>query len=167
MSGGCRAYNLAQILDLGEYKPAIGIWFNHCDTVDGNVPDPFETPTPSTQPPPVSADRRRCCYPGCCFDAKNDGGPLIQVCAENHAMHAECFYTDLTEKLKFPEGSYICYQCDDKTLDTLYRALVHNANLRSVFPIGLTQAGASSFAAVQAVAVGSEEYAAAASFVGR
>lgn len=149
MSTGSRtpdAYDMAQCLDLQDYLPALSIWFSEAGS------------DCAKQVQSHSDQDKRCCYPGCCIPQNLPASALIRICNGGHVMHPECFRIDLEEKLKFSGHSYICYQCDDKTLDTLYRAIVNNANLRIVFPVGLTQAGASHFSAVQAVAVGDQEY---------
>ena len=137
--------DMSQCLELGVYKPAFSLWMQ----------TEFEV---SPLVIPDSKVGGKCCYQGCCeMDPTSESG-MVTVCKNGHLMHPKCFLEDLADKMSFRDRFYMCYQCDDRSLDFLYRSILCNANFENVFPMALTAAGASVFASVQAIAVGNEEY---------
>jgi hypothetical protein len=136
---------MSQCLDLDAFKPAFSLWMQ----VE------FEM-TPLAVPDGTTSGK--CCYQGCCEPEQFGQSGMVTVCGNGHVMHPNCFVADLGDKMKFRNKVYICYQCDDRSLDVLYRSLLCNSNFENVFPMALTSAGASVFSVVQALAVGNEEY---------
>lgn len=138
-------YDMAQCLDLGIFKSAFSLWLQ----IEFEI-EPLTIPDKSFG--------GRCSYQGCCEQSQVAESGMVPVCRNGHVMHSNCFVADLADKMSFKDRSYICYQCDDRSLDILYRSIVCNSNFENVFPMALTQAGASVFSVVQAIAVGNSEY---------
>lgn len=118
-------YDAYHLMDRGDIMIAVRIWLRF---------DPLEKERKAEEIAAAEAvvskeyagteTAKRCCYAGCSILDESVG--RIAVCQNRHQMHPVCFYSDLRDKLRFPPAEYMCYECDDKSVDVLYRAIVNN-----------------------------------------